>query len=476
MPKTLHYDFVTLNPIVDSTPSHFSATIGRVGVFPYFNGHTLEYRLRPAAHVLSDYAVAQYNDLLCVVDHQAFETTTDRAIGIVKAVSIDEDRACVDGILTIWGKQALRLIDSGINQLSPGYYCSLVYESGEWDGQHYDCVQTDYLFDHLAIIEQARQGAEVAIHAALDSRDGVSVMLDHTHAIALKSIILDTHMGKTDTTASATVDEVGGTPSQENESSTVSVSVPEVVTPTDEIPDDQKEIVTELLPPTTTLNTNSNVGAIVPKSAGSAGVDGDAIASADAIDVSAMWAKMDELMTAIHTLSSTVGSALNTISTQLMSTDAVQVSEPVTLQPEAIEYQAEPPVVPDVVTENVVSLEAATAFYDSIAAAGLAVGSRYKLQLIIQGDSATFAAIAQELLGADAGSVPSDPKMAVAILQGAALAKRTITRQVSTDGVQIAGVGIEEFIGDRPNTANHVTNPLAALNLQPAWMLPVVDK
>lgn len=55
------------------------------------------------------------------------------------------------------------LIDSGKEELSLGYTCEYEATSGTFKGQNYDFIQRNLRFNHLALVERGRMGAEVRV-------------------------------------------------------------------------------------------------------------------------------------------------------------------------------------------------------------------------------------------------------------------------------------------------------------------------
>ena len=47
-----------------------------------------------------------------------------------------------------------------LEDVSVGFRCSEVKESGEFNGEHYDIRQENFFFDHLALVMQGRAGTE----------------------------------------------------------------------------------------------------------------------------------------------------------------------------------------------------------------------------------------------------------------------------------------------------------------------------
>lgn len=66
--------------------------------------------------------------------------------------------------LTIVGSEAINAVESGIDELSPGYAVELDETPGEWNGQRYDRKQTRRFYNHQAIVDAARGGRECRLN------------------------------------------------------------------------------------------------------------------------------------------------------------------------------------------------------------------------------------------------------------------------------------------------------------------------
>lgn len=54
-------------------------------------------------------------------------------------------------------------VESGKKDLSAGYRCRYELTSGEYEGQHYDAIQRDVIFNHIALVDEGRMGSEVRV-------------------------------------------------------------------------------------------------------------------------------------------------------------------------------------------------------------------------------------------------------------------------------------------------------------------------
>ncbi len=79
------------------------------------------------------------------------------------------------------GKEIKAIMGGKSLELSNGYECDIVKESGEYNGERYDQRQTNIVYDHVARVEKARGGDSCRIR--LDSQNAISGIeaerLDH---------------------------------------------------------------------------------------------------------------------------------------------------------------------------------------------------------------------------------------------------------------------------------------------------------
>ena len=91
------------------------------------------------------------------------------SIGVV-GESIVQDRDKLVATFIISSQDGIDAVDSGKNQLSPAYTCEVLQQSGITpDGQHYDAVQINRRYNHLALVPKARGGDELSFK--MDSSD-----------------------------------------------------------------------------------------------------------------------------------------------------------------------------------------------------------------------------------------------------------------------------------------------------------------
>lgn len=91
-------------------------------------------------------------------DHQFWDT-----IGAV-GTAAKWQKPFIKNSLSIWVQPDIDAIKSGAKrELSPGYRYTPVMEPGAFDGQPYDGRMEGISFNHLAVVEEGRQGDDVVI-------------------------------------------------------------------------------------------------------------------------------------------------------------------------------------------------------------------------------------------------------------------------------------------------------------------------
>jgi len=97
-----------------------------------------------------------------------------RYVGTIGENVIREDDALVTSLI-VMDSEAIKGVENGQHQLSPGYVCELEMIPGEHNGERYDAVQVKRSYNHVALVDSARGGADLKLH--LDGMDD-NVRLD----------------------------------------------------------------------------------------------------------------------------------------------------------------------------------------------------------------------------------------------------------------------------------------------------------
>jgi len=78
-------------------------------------------------------------------------------------IFFDEADATIKGTIKIMSESLKRAIEQGKRELSCGYTCEYVKESGIYNGKSFDFKQTNILGNHIAVVDFGRMGSEVRV-------------------------------------------------------------------------------------------------------------------------------------------------------------------------------------------------------------------------------------------------------------------------------------------------------------------------
>lgn len=142
------------------------------GIFEYTNPDGSKRReLRLPKYVFDPKSLASYKGKPIVISHALGEVTKDNLSGRQIGTILSEGQKDGDNVraeIVITDTDALR--DTGLRELSVGYSQDLLEEPGEYNGEHYDAIQTNIIVNHLALVGKARAGDKARLN--IDSSDG----------------------------------------------------------------------------------------------------------------------------------------------------------------------------------------------------------------------------------------------------------------------------------------------------------------
>lgn len=153
------------------------ATFTRTGVLSYMNADgSVRKELRLPEEVFASDSLDTLELAPITREHPREPVSTGNvrqvAIGRVGHVRQDEDK--VSGSCVLEDSIAIKDVESGKRQeFSCGYWADLESVPGVHDGEHYDAIQRNIRYNHVALTEIGRAGPKVRIH--LDSADAVMV-------------------------------------------------------------------------------------------------------------------------------------------------------------------------------------------------------------------------------------------------------------------------------------------------------------
>jgi uncharacterized protein len=140
----------------------------RSGVFEYRqpNG-SIKREYRSPKEVFNADSLASLELLPLTDDHPTVEVNPSNtrvyAVGSV-GENISKDGNKVRASLSITDALAISKVERGKVQISCGYSCDMIDEIGvSPDGEHYDSIQTNIVYNHVALVAAGRAGPEVRI-------------------------------------------------------------------------------------------------------------------------------------------------------------------------------------------------------------------------------------------------------------------------------------------------------------------------
>jgi len=110
---------------------------------------------------------------------------------------IDAGISYVDTSVTIMDEKMIEQVEKkGLREVSCGYKCDVVEEAGVYNGEHYDHVQKNIRYNHLAGVERGRAGANVRLRMDSDAElveDSASdpSPINNTHGGIVMRITID---------------------------------------------------------------------------------------------------------------------------------------------------------------------------------------------------------------------------------------------------------------------------------------------
>ena len=181
----------------------FDAWATRIGVFNYMTKDgTVRRELRLPEHVFDPKSMETLASKPVTDEHPPELLTAETAARHTRGwtgerVRRDGDKLAATATI-IDAQLAGKVIRGEAVQVSCGYACDLVVQSGEWRGEEYDAIQTNIKYNHLAVVPRGRAGPEVKLRTDSDAPegggrtmtkvniDGVEIEVSEAAAIAIK--------------------------------------------------------------------------------------------------------------------------------------------------------------------------------------------------------------------------------------------------------------------------------------------------
>jgi hypothetical protein len=178
MPKVARFDTVIINDTVITDEGYLKATpvITKVGVFPYqMPDGTIRKEFRPPQEVLKHDSLETLKLLPATNGHPLVKlinskTAKKYTVGHF-GENVTHDGFKVKNSVVVTDSEAVAAIQDGKKQISMGYTADIVDEPGVWNGQRYDSVQKNIVYNHGAFVHRGRMGADASIK--LDEGDAI---------------------------------------------------------------------------------------------------------------------------------------------------------------------------------------------------------------------------------------------------------------------------------------------------------------
>ncbi len=167
---------------VTETPQGFlkiPASLTRVGVLNYKVDSGIYRELRLPEEVFKADSLASLRQAPVTDLHPSSFVTPANVRTLQRGMVSDDVRADenhVSAHVIVQDAELIEAIKKGDRcELSPGYTCNVEHAPGEWQGQKYDGIQRDIVYNHLAVGPRgwARSGPSVRLHTDDDLREKI---------------------------------------------------------------------------------------------------------------------------------------------------------------------------------------------------------------------------------------------------------------------------------------------------------------
>ena len=174
--NAFRYDSTSFSAKPVKTPQGFlkvSANVSRTGVFKYYNfDGSVRRELRLPEEVFNERALSTLSSAPITFGHPSekganvlvnSKNSKKYSVGML-GEQIHTDDKFIAASLIITDADVIDAVEKGHRrEVSLGYTCDLEMSSGSWNGESYDAIQRNIVYNHAAIVSKGRAGSEVAI-------------------------------------------------------------------------------------------------------------------------------------------------------------------------------------------------------------------------------------------------------------------------------------------------------------------------
>lgn len=172
MTTAIRFDKGTVTKVIRSKEGFLTVrgVATRTGVFPYPNvDGTTRFELRHPDDILSEESLETLGGKPTTLEHPPGLVTAENAAQYATGSVNNRVHVVGDGLIevvfNVHRKDAIDAIERGDKrQLSCGYRCDVIEESGVFNGEPYTHRQKNVVYNHLAVVRKARAGEIASIH------------------------------------------------------------------------------------------------------------------------------------------------------------------------------------------------------------------------------------------------------------------------------------------------------------------------
>lgn len=140
----------------------------RAGVFTYlFKDGSMRRELRPAEEVFKNDSLASMKLIPVTNDHPPEQLNSENTKKYQAGYTSENVAQHMNNFMKVGvivtDKSSIDDVMNGKTQLSAGYVCDLEMSSGIYDGEYYDAIQRNIIYNHLAIVDVGRAGPDAKI-------------------------------------------------------------------------------------------------------------------------------------------------------------------------------------------------------------------------------------------------------------------------------------------------------------------------
>lgn len=150
----------------------------RVGVLKYYKPDGSVFKeLRLPEEVFDKESMSTLGGVPLTNRHPTTLVNKDNAKKFMVGFTSDQveqvDNKYLNTSVTVTDSKVIEEIEKGgLREVSCGYTCNLDMVPGIYEGEHYDAIQRNIRYNHLAVVDRGRAGPQVRLH--MDAADGLN--------------------------------------------------------------------------------------------------------------------------------------------------------------------------------------------------------------------------------------------------------------------------------------------------------------